>query len=308
MLKTALRIILAAGGLIFAVMVWGLAEQPLKAFGGWVNWKPYRDLILALVYVGTSLALAWLLQVKLDRQPFSQVGFQARWPQALGHLTAGVLMGGAGVALVILAQWGLGAIQLDAFLWEHLDTTRPAWAYVVGGGFSALAVGLSEELFFRGYGLQMARRRHNVVVGLLVASVSFSAIHFIGALYNPMAALNIVLVAVLFSLMVLVHGNLWLAIGFHAAWDWVQWNLLHVVTGPNEKHLGLLMFSPVPGASSLVTGGSYWPEGSYLTTLILGLLTGVYGYQLYRRRRDETEKRLSQSGPPARATSALVQE
>lgn len=288
MWKTLLRIVLATAGLFGAVMCWGLSDRFLGRFSGdlWITWPPYRPMITSLVYIVSALALAWLLQVKLDRQPFALMGFMARWPRALGHLLCGILLGGAGVAVVILAQWGLGAIELDYYLWDRpeiLPFSRPVWAYVAGGFFTALAIGFAEELFFRGYGLQMARRRHNLVAGVAVGSVAFSAMHFLGAILNPLAALNIILVAVLFSLMVLVHGNLWVAIGFHTAWDWVQFNLLHVTGEGTGGHRGLLMFSHAPTGSALISGGSYWPEGSLLVTLVIGLLTAVYGYLLYRR-------------------------
>jgi len=64
-------------------------------------------------------------------------------------------------------------------------------------------------------------------------------------------------------------GNLWFAVGFHAAWDWGE-TFLYSVPDSGNVWPGHLLRSSLRGKDWL-TGGSVGPEGSLLCFLVIGL-------------------------------------
>jgi CAAX protease family protein len=65
-------------------------------------------------------------------------------------------------------------------------------------------------------------------------------------------------------------GNLWFAVGFHAAWDWGE-SFFYSVPDSGEIAVGHLMNSTSQGPKWL-TGGTVGPEGSVLCLVIILIL------------------------------------
>ena len=59
-----------------------------------------------------------------------------------------------------------------------------------------------------------------------------------------------------------VTGNLWLAVGFHASWDWTE-SFFYGVPDSGTRMAGHLLDTAVSGPA-WVSGGSAGPEGSVL--------------------------------------------
>jgi CAAX protease family protein len=65
-----------------------------------------------------------------------------------------------------------------------------------------------------------------------------------------------------------VTGNLWLAVGFHASWDWAQ-SFFYGVPDSGVHTAGHFLNSVATGPAWL-SGGSVGPEGSVLVFATLG--------------------------------------
>ena len=65
-------------------------------------------------------------------------------------------------------------------------------------------------------------------------------------------------------------GNLWFAVGFHAAWDWGE-TFFYSVPDSGMVAPGHLLRSSLHGADWL-SGGSVGPEGSVLCFVVIALL------------------------------------
>lgn len=279
MWKTALRVVLGTIA-FFAAALLSMSIPSLR--GTWTDWPLPKAFIQAVAYIGLAVLFVHLLQGKLDRRPFRELGFGAPPGRALGQGAVGFLLGGVSVGAVILVMWDLGGLRFDHYLWQE-DLPWPLWVWPVAGLFRYLAVGFSEEVFFRGYLFRTVWQRHGLTAGAVVSSVVFGVVHFGNPGYSIWAFLNVFFIAACFLLMVRYYGNLWAAIAFHAAWDWVEFHLMFV-PGPGAAHFpAVLQFQSVSGAPVWLTGGTYWPEGSVLVTLAIALVTGYYGLQLWRR-------------------------
>src|SRR5690348_9790307 len=68
-------------------------------------------------------------------------------------------------------------------------------------------------------------------------------------------------------------GSLWLAIGFHAAWDWGETWLFGVADSGHAPAPGHCFSANVPAAApAWLSGGPVGPEGSALCVALMAIL------------------------------------
>ena len=128
--------------------------------------------------------------------------------------------------------------------------------------------GASEELMFRGFMLKSFEKRFKPAVGIIASSVVFSALHSLNKGYTPLASVNLVLIAVLFALIYYVTGDIWMTSAIHTAWNLSQGNIYGLLVSGNSSANSVVTAIYSANASSLITGGSFGPEGGLATTAV----------------------------------------
>ena len=132
--------------------------------------------------------------------------------------------------------------------------------------FASIFTGFFEEILFRGVIFRIIHESLGTWIAVIVSALLFGFAH--GA--NPNATLfsstAIALEAgILLSAVYLYTNRLWMVIGMHAAWNFVQGAVFGVnVSGTNAK--GLLQSSPV--GSELLSGGAFGIEASIITIIL----------------------------------------
>lgn len=155
-----------------------------------------------------------------------------------------------------------------------------SWAGVWGLLF--ILVGVHEEYLLRGYALYTLAEG----IGFWPASVVLASVFAILHTFNPGEARIGIIMTAVFALFVSVTlrftGNLWMAAGLHAGWDWGQ---SYFYGTPNSGLVlpGRLLTSHTQGPEWL-TGGSVGPEGSVLTLVLLVVMAVLFAL-VYRRRK-----------------------
>lgn len=264
-----------------AVALWLPVAWPFYQLSGQGR-LPGGDLIpTAMLYlVFLALLPPWQRRVHGIKQPWRSIGFTGA--QRLGR---GFLIGlGLGiVSLVALGgiQVGLGWAVIDA----EAIATQPWGAIIFGGALTALAVGWSEEVLFRGWLLGELDRGLSARLALGVNSLIFAVAHFI----KPPAVMLQMLpqfLGLLLLGMVLVwarrvallplprEDSLGPAVGLHSGLVWMYYLL-------NVGHL-LQVTGRVP---AWVTGLDGNPLAGLLgMTLLLGLALGCRRWVAQSRR------------------------
>lgn len=217
--------------------------------GLWLGTGLYR-LAAAL---GLALLMGWLL----DREPPETMGLApARWVRDGG---VGLLLG-AGTMLAIGAlAWALS---------PH-PAVRPGGATALSFAVDLVAfltAAAAEEIAFRGYLQRLFATWKGPVVGIVVPSVLFALFHVLNPNVTPLALVNIALAGTVFALAVEWTGTLWLAVGYHFAWNLFQGSVLGLpVSGMAWQ--GIMAF-PTDGPA-LLMGGPFGPEGGLVATAVL---------------------------------------
>jgi len=93
-----------------------------------------------------------------------------------------------------------------------------------------------------------------------------------------------------------VTGNLWLAVGAHAGWDWAQ-SYFYGVSDSGTVLPGHLL-SPQSAGPDWLSGGSVGPEGSVVTLIFWGLMT--VGFLIVYRQRNKPAVVITPAEDPAR--------
>ena len=138
------------------------------------------------------------------------------------------------------------------------------------------AVGLVEEIVFRGYIQATLTRGMGFWPAALVTSFLFGAAHIPNHGETLLGLTAVVTAGLVFCLLLRATGSLWVGIGFHGAWDWAQ-SYFYGTPDSGLLARGHLLISHAAGNARL-SGGATGPEGSVLSlpVMIAGLLVLVW--------------------------------
>ena len=128
--------------------------------------------------------------------------------------------------------------------------------------------GASEEIMFRGFMISSFSKRFKPAVGIIVSSIMFSAFHSLNSGYTPLASVNLILIAVLFALIYMLTGDIWMTSAMHTAWNLTQGNIYGLQVSGNDAANSIVTAIYDSNAASLITGGDFGPEGGLATTAV----------------------------------------
>lgn len=202
----------------------------------------------------------------------------------LTGLVSGLLMmGTVYVILLLTGQIGLEGIGPE------------------GGGIAVFFInllmwlpqGMSEELMFRGFMIPRIRERSNTAVAVIVSSLLFSAFHSLNIGFTPLAAVNLFLIALLFALIYLKTGNIWMTSAIHTMWNLTQGNLLGLQVSGTKASASILQTFYYKSEMPIITGGDFGPEGGLAVTAVtvfcLILLLLSFLQRRHPKQKHETE-------------------
>jgi uncharacterized protein len=196
----------------------------------------------------------------------------------------GTLWGLAEISFLVLLIAGVGGYVLGPVAGgAQVFLSAASWLAVF------LMVGLAEECVFRGYLLTTLSAGMGFWPASILLSLAFGAVHMGNPGENPIGLATVALVGMFFCLTVRRTGDLWFAVGAHAAHDFGQ---AFIYSVPNS---GTLirdpLFRPTLTGSTWLTGGAAGPEGSILELAVLALLFVLFE-GLYRREGQQQDSEL----------------
>ena len=133
-----------------------------------------------------------------------------------------------------------------------------------------LLVGLFEEFLLRGYSQFTLARGIGFWPAALALSCAFGLVHLRNGGEHWAGILAAAFIGLFFCLTLKRTGNLWFAVGFHAAWDWGE-TFFYSVPDSGMVSPGHLLSSSLRGPQWL-SGGSVGPEGSVLCFVVIALV------------------------------------
>jgi membrane protease YdiL (CAAX protease family) len=175
----------------------------------------------------------------------------------------GCVIGLAEITILIGCIAAFGGYSLGSL---HLHGAA-IFAWAVYWAFLFLLVGLFEEFAFRGYLQFTLADGVGFWPAAFILSLGFGAVHLQNPGEGPAGAAGVATIGLIFALALKRTGNLWLVVGWHAAFDFGETFLFSVPDSGTvfEGHLtNASLHGPV-----WLTGGAVGPEGSIFSFLTM---------------------------------------
>ena len=194
---------------------------------------------------GMMLVTVWLSAWMLRRVTGLRAG-ETIYRRHLGwwqDLLFGLFLGFFAMALLFGLEIALGWLSVNGSVWQAggWDEALGAfWLALLANGLAAVG----EEAMFRGYFLTGLKRAWGPVVGLLVMSIPFGASHLLvtGASETNWALFTLMLAlpGMLLGWAYLRTGSLWLPMGIHFTWNFLQADVFNLTGEPSQNLVGFL--------------------------------------------------------------------
>ncbi len=180
-------------------------------------------------------------------------------------------------------EWGTGmlvgaglytscALILIALGMYRIEGLNP-WTFVIPAVALALSSGIFEELLFRGVLFRSVEEISGSWISLVVSSAVFGFVHLLNPAGTITGAIYISIEAgLLLAAAYMLTRRLWLSIGFHMSWNYVQSAIFSGIVSGGVTDPGLIR-SNIKGPDVL-TGGSFGLESSIIA-FTLCTATGI---------------------------------
>ncbi|HEY6943985.1 MAG TPA: type II CAAX endopeptidase family protein [Candidatus Acidoferrum sp.] len=254
LLYSAFGLMIWYPAVILVVLIWGLRES---------SYSPQSvalgDLVSFMSAYGAALAMARLERISPERYGLPLLlGFGKLFWQ-------GIFLGLCEVSLLV----GLIAAR-GGYSFGELSLRGPSLLGWGGLWFLAFVlVGLSEEFLFRGYTQYTLARGIGFWPAAVCLSLVFGAVHLRNPGEGLVGAADVAVAGLVWAFALRRTGSLWLAVGWHASFDFGETFLFSV---PNsgyvfDHHLS----NAVVHGPAWLTGGTVGPEGSVFGFVTMGV-------------------------------------
>lgn len=234
---------------------------------GVFGWEPQPILFWASgLTLLALLAVFKILTALFENKPLASMGlaFRGRWRTELG---IGLSLGAAIILAVAALEWGLGLARFSRNPISGQQVLAGGVYYCVL--FAIAAAG--EEITFRGYPFQRLVESVGPPWAVTILSVAFGLVHWENPSHTWLSTVNTALIGIPLAVAYLRTRALWLPLGIHFAWNFILgYGLGLPVSGIQFSNT--LLRADVHGPVQM-TGGNYGPEGSWLTTVVIALVT-----------------------------------
>jgi membrane protease YdiL (CAAX protease family) len=233
---------------------WALPQNP--------DGSPVVKGLLELGFRAVVPLVAYLLLVRLvERRPVRELALRRLAPEGALGLTAGALLFSAVVGVL----WLLGSYHVMAF------NPHPHW--ILAAVTVGLGAGIGEEIICRGVLYRIVEEGLGSWMALLFSALLFGAAH----LHNPgatlWAGLAIAIEAgLLLGLIYLITRSLWVCIGLHAAWNFMQGTVYGIPVSGTTADGWLVSTRSGP---DWLSGGAFGAEASVVALALCSLASAA---------------------------------
>ncbi len=227
------------------------------------------------------ILVTWIARRLFDRRSFQSLGFQLD-DHTLPDLVLGFALPCLLMGLIFIFEWSMGWLQFNGWAWST-STLNEVLTSVLNMLITFIAVGLYEELQFRGYHLQNLVEGINLPWALFLTSISFSILHLINPHASWASILGVMAAGYFLAYGWVRTGRLWLPIGLHIGWNFFEGVVFGFpVSGLEFPHL----INQSVSGPTVITGGSFGPEAGLVVLPVMAV--GAAIIRFYTRERNET--------------------
>jgi uncharacterized protein len=198
---------------------------------------------LSVLQMGVMFLLVRWLVTKMDNKFFSwaALGLGVA-PFRNRFIIMGVGLAIGFTTLTLFLSLMIGTVQYLGTGFE-LTLASNVMVTLILGALLALATGFTEEIAFRGYLQQKISESTKPPLAVLISAALFAVAHPWGNTTNMLLYLaSAFFVGILFGVLFLRTGFLWMGIALHTAWNYLQISILLIWNGADVRFAGAPLF------------------------------------------------------------------
>ena len=217
------------------------------------------------------VCLSTVVMSRIEKRPFATYGIP--FHGAFGKLFwQGCVWGLAFESLEMLAIFALGGFTAGTLALAGAALVRYAVLWAIG----FVLVGIFEEFLFRGYTQYTLGAGIRFWPSAVLLSAAFGAVHLGNSGEGWVGALSVFCFGMFACFTLRRTGNLWFAIGFHAAGDYAE-TFIYSVPDSGQTAIGHLLNSSLHGPRWLA-GGTIGPEGSVMVFVVFAIAFAAFNW------------------------------
>ena len=256
-------------GLLAAIILATIATRLLvpPAPSPWHELVWVKNLLLPIALFGIYAGLVRLM----ERRRASEIDLR----KGLLTFFAGLLIGSALIGATFLILMKLGMVEVSGG--TGLDGL--ARAMVI-----PMVTAMGEELLFRVLFFGILEEIAGSLLAVVISAAVFGLAHAANPGANPFAifALSVEL-GVMLALAYMLTGNIWIAVGIHAGWNFMQGFVLGAQdSGVRDPYSYVQTTLSGP---EILTGGAFGLEGSIVSLGLCVIVSGLLTVLILRKRR-----------------------
>ena len=228
----------------------------------------YASAILTLAACAITLGIYAALSRMIEKRRVTELSLRRLAPD----WAVGCVIGTVCIAVSILGMWLAGVY--------HGRVVSPNWERLVRDFLLFLFVAVGEELLCRAILLRMIEERWGTTIALVVSCLAFGFFHYANDGASVWSCIAITVTAVE-AASFLYSRTLWMPIGSHLAWNFVQGNIFGISVSGNKMSAALLQ-ADLTGPE-ILTGGSFGMEASIITVVLTTAIAAGLIYLAIRK-------------------------
>jgi uncharacterized protein len=227
------------------------------------EWMHIRNAIKVVALVAGYI---WYVRT-VEQRPCTELSLAGAVSEtALGFALAALI-----ITATVVLLWLAGFYQVQGL---NFNTSILS----LFGGFFSVAV--LEEILFRALLFRLLEKWLGSWLALLASALLFGLAHLLNPNADVVTTLQLVVLSLIFTAAFLYSRRMWLCIGMHWGWNFVQGGLFSVaVSGMEAKGL----FQSVMSGPAWLTGGDFGVEGSVITTVFCLICLGFLLFKALKR-------------------------
>ena len=259
-------------GLLIALFVLPFVIITHK-FNGELFFSNDTMFIASMLAFPILLFLILLINKKHYHKTYESLGFyKTEWKK---KYVIGAGLGVSAIVIVYLCNLIFQALSIN------INPNFNIWiliAVLIG----YMIQGMTEEVFFRGFIMNIFSSQKGVVFGILMSSVFFAIMHIGNPGTQFLAIINIFIFGLVFGLLFYWSNNIWLTGAAHSFWNFTMGSVLGIpVSG--QRDITSIFKTNVFNNKAFINGGAFGLEGGIIVT-IFGIILCIVLWKLCQKK------------------------
>jgi membrane protease YdiL (CAAX protease family) len=221
--------------------------------------------------------MIFILWVKfVEKRSIKSIGFQTN--KRLKSYFTGILIGFTSITIITIILIFIGQVKLEVNKLTFMSLLTIIGILSLGW----IIQSASEEISIRGWLIPTLSTSSSPFVAIAITAIIFGILHLFSSGVTVLSFLNLTLSGIFFAGYAIYSENIVGVCGLHFAWNFTLANIYGFSVSGFISN-GETIFQATQVGSTFYTGGSFGPEGGFITTILLIIGISILGLKIIKK-------------------------